>query len=153
MDPDLRELLTRLLDQRVLSLGVLIDGAPYVGLLPFARTADGGGLLVHASNLARHSRGLGDGADYSALLFLPEAAERDPLQVPRLTLTGRVARLERDSEECERGRAIYLARFPESARTFQLGDFNLYELRIDKGRLVAGFARTANLGPTDFAAS
>src|SRR5512135_431833 len=58
---------------RVLALGVLVDGAPYVGLLPYASSADHRALLVHASGLARHSRGLGDGAPFSALVHGPEA--------------------------------------------------------------------------------
>ncbi len=53
-----------LLGQRVLSLGVLVDGAPYVGLLPFALAKDRRALLVHASSLARHTRGLVEGAPF-----------------------------------------------------------------------------------------
>ncbi len=45
-----RDLLNDLLTEaRVLSLGVLVEGAPYVGLLPFAVSEDKGSALVHAS--------------------------------------------------------------------------------------------------------
>ena len=50
-----------LTDCRVLSLGVLVDGKPHVGLLPFVSAADYRSALVHASQLARHSRGLQPG--------------------------------------------------------------------------------------------
>ena len=42
----LRRLLTEV---RVLSLGVLVDGTPYVGLVPFAVGTNRGSALVHAS--------------------------------------------------------------------------------------------------------
>jgi putative heme iron utilization protein len=145
----LRDLLDR---SRVLALGVLVDGAPYVGLLPFTSTADRRALLVHASALARHTRGLSDGARCSALLHVPESATPDPLQVPRVTFQGTVQRLETGSPEHAAARARYLARFPESEPTFELPDFALYALRITEGRLVAGFARARNVSLDDLVA-
>jgi hypothetical protein len=35
--------------------------------------------------------------------------------------------------------------------TLGLGDFNLYELTLGRGRYVAGFARAFNVGPETFA--
>ncbi len=142
----LRELLQ---GSRVLALGVLVDGAPYIGLLPFALSGDRRALLVHASGLARHTRGMTDGAPFSALVHAPEADAQDPLQIPRLTLQGTIERLEPDSGAYEAGRARYEDRFPDSAQTFELPDFSLYALRITEGRLVAGFARARNVSPGD----
>ena len=149
MNTEDQQLLRDLLDRcRVLSLGVLVDGAPYVGLLPFATTADRHSLLVHASGLARHTRGLGDGAPYSALIHLPDA-EGDPLQIGRVTFSGEVRRLQERTPEHDAARDRFLARFPDSAQTFELGDFGLYALRMREGRLVAGFARARNVSPGD----
>ncbi len=151
MNAEDQKLLRDLLDGcRVLSLGVLVDGAPYVGLLPFATTADRQALVVHASGLARHTRGLGDGAPYSALVHLPDAGG-DPLQLGRVTFSGEVRRLEDGTPEHAAARERYLARFPDSAQTFELGDFHLYALRVREGRLVAGFARARNVSPGDLA--
>ena len=63
-DPgEAHRLLRDLLDgTRLLALGVLVEGRPYVGQVPFAVWPSRGSLLVHVSALARHSRGLGDGA-------------------------------------------------------------------------------------------
>jgi heme oxygenase (biliverdin-IX-beta and delta-forming) len=142
MDDDerrlLRDLLTR---QRVLSLSVLVDGKPHAGLLPFVVQPDLCAALVHASDLARHSRGLQTGAPFAALIHLPDRPDADPLQLPRVSLEGTVAVLDRGTPAYQAGRELYLARFPASAVTFGLGDFRLYELRFERGRLVAGFAR------------
>jgi heme oxygenase (biliverdin-IX-beta and delta-forming) len=146
-------LLRQLLAQRVLSLGVLVDGAPYVGLLPFAVTEDRRALLVHASELARHSRGLGDGAPWSGLVHLPDDPAGDPLQVGRVTLSGAVRRLQDGTREHEAAKARFLARFPDSEQTFELADFGLYALEVREGRLVAGFARARNVSADDLEAA
>ena len=132
----LQDLLTR---QRMLSLGVLIDGSPYVGLLPFVTRPGFQALVVHASNLARHTRGLAPGAPFAALIHANDRREADPLQMPRLSLQGAVRRIPRDVGEWEAARDVYLDKYPSSRSIFQLGDFNLYELEIESGRLIAGF--------------
>lgn len=141
-DALLKELLT---GQHVLALGVLVEGAPYVGLLPFALKPDFGGAVVHASKLARHSAGLENGAKFAALIHQPDRGDTDPLQLPRVTLLGTVHRLDRETPAWEEGRRLYVQRFPASEPTFSLGDFDLYELRFLEGRLVGGFARAANV--------
>jgi heme iron utilization protein len=139
----LRELLE---GQRVLSLAVLADGEPAVGMLPFAVTADRRGLLVHASGLARHAKGLVEGGPFDALVHLPDVEGTDVLQIPRVTLRGRVSLLDRESPEYAADRDAYLARFPEAEGVMSLGDFRLYRLEVKAGRLVGGFARAVNLG-------
>jgi len=139
-------------DQRVLALSVLREGKPYIGLLPFAVEPDNGSALVHASDLARHTSGLTNGAPFAALIHASEQPAAggppvDVLQLPRVSLQGTVARLDKGSEAYASARQTYLARFPDSEPTFSLGDFNLYRLGFDSGRLVAGFARAVNLSP------
>lgn len=146
MTPDQIDALRSLLErQRVLSLAVLVDAVPYVGLLPYALSPDSGAALIHASKLARHSRGLEDGAPFAVLIHDAVAAETDPLQVPRVSLQGSVALVAKGSAAYAEGRDAYLARFPSSATTFSLGDFDLYWLRFARGRYVAGFAQAINL--------
>jgi putative heme iron utilization protein len=132
----LRDLLT---GQRMLSLGVLIDSKPYVGLLPFVTRPDFGALVIHASNLARHTRGLVSGAAFGALIHATDRPDADPLQLPRLSLEGSVQRISRDEVEWVASRDVYLEKYPSSRSIFQLGDFHLYELAIESGRLIAGF--------------
>ena len=132
----LHDLLTR---QRMLSLGVLIDGSPYVGLLPFVARPGFQALVIHASNLARHTRGLAPGAPFGALIHATDRPDADPLQLPRLSLQGSVRRIPRDEAEWDASRDVYLEKYPSSRSIFQLGDFHLYELGIESGRLIAGF--------------
>ena len=148
MQPEHEALLRTLFGQvHHLTLSVIVDSLPVAGLLPFAVTADHSALLVHASNLAQHAQGLGTDSPYSALIHASDAPEIDPLQLPRVTVSGRSIRLDRTSAEYADGRLSYLARFPGSEITFQLGDFHLYRLNIAKLRFVAGFGRTFNLAP------
>ena len=148
MTPQERELLAHLLrEQRVTALSVQVDDAPHAGLLPFAFAPGGDALLVHASGLARHSGGLGDDRAYAALIHMPDSPDLDPLQIPRLTVSGVSARLSRGTDAYDAARDAYLAKFPGSAMTFQLGDFNLYGLNIAKARFVLGFGRALNVKP------
>ena len=144
--PVLRDLL---LGSPVLSLAVVVDGAPVIGLLPFAAEPGFEALLVHASRLARHAGGLSDRAPFAALVHADPGTAPDPLQVPRVTLEGRVETLGRGGEDWTAARGRYLDALPSAAVTFNLGDFELCRLVVERGRLVVGFARTANLRPED----
>jgi putative heme iron utilization protein len=139
-----------LTDARVLSLGVLVDGKPHVGLLPFVAATDYRSALVHASQLARHSRGLQPGSSYSALVHASDERQHDALQVPRVTISGTVQLVAQADKDFESSRQAFIDRFPSSAQTFHLGDFNLYRLHFEWGRLVSGFARAITLSPDLF---
>ncbi len=125
--------------QRVLSLSVLVESKPYVGLLPFVPAGDFGAVVVHASSLARHSRGLTPGAPFAALIHADDRPGADPLQLPRLSLQGTVQRLEPSTPDWDAWRDLYIEKYPTSRSVFQLGDFHLYRLTIESCRLIAGF--------------
>jgi putative heme iron utilization protein len=135
--------------RRILALSVIVDGEPYVGLLPYALAADYGSVLVHASRLARHTRGLETGAPFAILIHTPDSPETDALQIERVTLQGTVELVDKSTAEYAEGRQLYVQRFPSSEQTFLLGDFNLYRLRFAKGRYVSGFARAVNVTAKD----
>jgi len=150
LSPETARLLRALLTgERVLSLAVVAEGEPIVGLLPFVWTADGGALLVQASGLARHARGLAPEAPFDLLVHAADDPERDALQVPRLTLQGRVRRLARGSPEWAAAWEAYARRFPSAEMTRDLPDFQLYRLEVESGRLVAGFARAVGVSAAD----
>lgn len=145
----LLDLLTR---RRLLALAVLVEGEPAVGLLPFAATKGFDALLVNASHLARHTRGLTGEARFDALVHEPDTGEADPLQIPRVTLRGRVALLDPDGPEYAEDERRYLERFPEAAMIVkQLGGFRIYRLQLEAGRYVSGFAGAVNLDRDSFA--
>ena len=139
------QLLGLLTESPVLSLSVLVDQLPYVGLLPFAATERLDAVIIHASGIAKHSSGLGDGAPFSVLIHEAVRSDLDPLQIPRVMLHGTVGLIAKGSEDYREGREIYLRKFPSAAQTFALGDFNLFRLGFSKGRFVVGFGRTLNL--------
>jgi hypothetical protein len=139
-----------LLGQRLVSVGVVADGEPVVGLLPYAVADDRSALIVQSSSLARHSKGLAAGAKWSGIVHEPDAAGMDPLQVPRLQLEGVVDPLPGDRPEFQPSARAFLSRFPQAATTLQLPDFTLYRLEIRGGRMVLGFGRALNLSPGHF---
>lgn len=152
MTPEDRARLGALLsEQRLVALGVVVDGEPVVGLLPYALAEDFAALYVQASRLARHSQGLSTGNKWSGVVHEPDGGERDALQVPRLVLEGTVERLVADTAAHQEASAAFLGRFPSAEMTLQLGDFALYRLEIEGGRLILGFGRALNLSRSHFA--
>ena len=146
MQPEQAALLRSLLvEQRVLSLAVVADDRPVIGLLPFALSGDGRALIVHASRLARHSAGLVEGAPFDALVHEPVTGDVDPLQVRRVTLRGEVRAFAEHDAARAPDRAAYLARFPDAEPITALGDFAFFRLEIAGGRLVSGFGGAVNL--------
>lgn len=140
----LRDLLTT---RRVLSLALVADGQPVLGMVPFVAEPDLSAVLIHVSRLALHGRALADGASFAVLIHGLDTADVNPGEIPRVRLSGRAAHVPKDSADYPAARAAYLARCPESEVTFGLADFELYRLSFDRGRLVAGFARTVDLRP------
>ena len=66
-----------LLGQRLVALGVVAEGEPIVGLLPYVVTEDRTALVVQSSSRARHSRGLVAGAPWSGVIHEPETGFRE----------------------------------------------------------------------------
>jgi putative heme iron utilization protein len=150
MDASALTLLKALLtDRRVASVAVLADGEPAIGLLPFAAAPDFDALVVNVSHLARHSKGLVDGAPFDALLNEPEVAGADPLQLPRVTLRGRARVLQPGTPSYDAARAAYVAKFPQAEAILDLGGFRLVHLGIEAGRMIAGFAGAVDLTGAD----
>ena len=151
MEPNDQQRLRSLLqDRQVATLAVTIDDGPFASLVPFAMTEDSSAALIHASQLAKHSAGLGEGASYSILVHEPDDnPETNPAQLGRVTLSGKVQPIARDSEAYPAAKARYLSKCPMSEITFGLGDFVLYALQIEHARYVAGFGKTFDLTPED----
>lgn len=144
-----RDLLT---SSRVLALALVVDDAPVIGLLPFVVTPDYRALVVHASRLARHTKGLLEGAPFDTLVHEPVGGDVDPLRVKRLTLRGTVHVPEPETPVHEALRGLYLQKYPEAAPITQLGDFSFFVLRVQGGRLVTDFGAAANITEETLAA-
>jgi putative heme iron utilization protein len=148
-DEDLVLLRDLLGNQRLLSLAVIVEGEPVAGLVPFLASPDLAALVVHVSALARHSKGLGEGAAWSGVVHVPDSDAVDPLQVPRVLLQGRSRRID-DEAVLRAVRGKWLERFPAARTTVDLGDFAFFSLDLEGGRLVGGAGRARNLSREHF---
>lgn len=122
-------------------------GGPFVSLVTVATEADGTPLLL-LSDLAAHTRNVK--ADPRASLLFdargPGAAEPgDPLAGARVTVTGRMARI----DEPAAARARFLARQPEAEMYAGFRDFSFYRLEVEVAHLVAGFGRIVDIRAAD----
>lgn len=136
--------------QRLLSLAVVVGGRPVAGLLPYVAAPDLKSVVVHASRLARHTAGLGDGAPWGGGIAEPDAPDRDPLQTRRVLLEGHSRSIEDDAVLSVLTN-VWRGRYPSAEMTLQLPDFTFFSLDIAAGRLVTGFARALNLSVEHFA--
>jgi putative heme iron utilization protein len=75
----------------------------------------------------------------------PDSGAGDPQTLARVSLLGEAGRLPKDSADWAAARSQYVAKFPDSASIFDLGDFDLYRLVPREGRFVAAFGRILNL--------
>jgi heme iron utilization protein len=122
------------------------EGAPLTTLIGVASDFDGAPLFL-MSTLSRHTRNLV--GDPRASLLLTGPHERgDPLNHPRVTLSGRIERC-----AAPRAKARYLQRNPKAGLYAGFADFALYQLRIDDVHFNGGFGRAAPLAPAEVLAS
>jgi heme iron utilization protein len=121
-------------------------GAPLTTLLGVASDFDGAPLFL-MSTLSRHTRNLA--GDPRASLLLTGRHERgDPLNQPRVTLSGRVERC-----AAPRAKVRYLQRNPKAGLYAGFADFGVFRLRIEDVHFNGGFGRAAPLTAAEVLAS
>ncbi|MEO1089707.1 MAG: DUF2470 domain-containing protein [Pseudomonadota bacterium] len=115
------------------------DGWPYTSLVAFATGHDGTPVML-LSDLADHTRHLT--ADDRASLLLDGTGDlANRMAGERMTLLGRITRLPPADSEPLRRR--YLARHP-AARAYEgFGDFAYWQMRIERARVIGGFAKAS----------
>jgi putative heme iron utilization protein len=113
-------------------------GYPYVSLVGVAALPSGAPAML-LSNLARHTINIRKDPRVS-LLLSEKPKGGDPLQAARLTVTGRVAPIEKSEV-----RARYLARHPEASKYVDFADFGFWGLAVEHGHLVATFGKISDL--------
>lgn len=118
------------------------SGAPLTTLVGVAGDFDGAPLFL-LSTLSRHTRHLAK--DPRASLLLTQGPERgDPLNHPRVTLSGRIEPARGDSP-----RRRYLERNPKAKLYAGFADFNFFRLAIENVHFNGGFGRAAPLAVVD----
>jgi len=132
---------------RLARLGALatlerLNPAPLVTLVGVASDDDGAPLLF-LSTLAEHTKNLGK--DPRASILLASSPRRgDPLNAPRLTLSGEIVRA-----ETPRRRQRYLQRNPKAKLYAGLADFAIHRLDPSRVHFNGGFGKAAPLTPAE----
>jgi len=114
-------------------------------MVPFVLAPDRGALLIHVSALAPHTRDLQEHPRASLLVMAEPDAQTPPQALPRVALQVQATLLPREGDAYAAAKSAYLARFPDSAVTFELADFSIVALAPLSARLVAGFGRAHGL--------
>jgi hypothetical protein len=144
---ELRDLGHLVRSQRWAALATLGASGPLSSMVAYAPEPDFEGLLMHLSALAPHTQNLLADPRASLCISAPDSLGSDPQALPRVSLQGRVDRVERASDLFAEARRRYLARLPTAEPLFELGDFAIFRLAPDKVRYVAGFGRALNVSP------
>lgn len=127
------------------SLGTLRDGSPYVSMTPFVVSPHTGSFYIHVSRLAHHTQDFLQDARVSMLVVERDELDRDPQTIGRVTIVGEAVPLSTTSAEYPAVKSLYQQRFPDSERTFSLGDFLLVGIRPRAIRFVAGLGKAYTL--------
>lgn len=150
MNPERATLLRHLLaSQTVASLGTLHEGEPFVSMVPFAMEPGGADFFIHVSRLAAHTGDMLAHARVSLMVMSSQA--ESALSRARVTVQGDAAALDSGSTDYAAARTCYLARFPDAAHIFELGDFTLFRITPVRLRVVGGFAQAFSSDADDFA--
>ena len=152
MDADLAKRLRALVEQQeVGSLGTLHDGAPFVSMVPFALLPGGAGFVIHVSAMAAHTKDMLADSRVSLLIMAARSPEVPAQALARVTVQGDAVAIPGDAPIHALAKSAYLARFPQSAQTFELADFALFAIRPRSLRYVGGFAQAKTVTPEGFA--
>ncbi|HLZ25782.1 MAG TPA: pyridoxamine 5'-phosphate oxidase family protein [Chloroflexota bacterium] len=111
------------------------DGWPFASVAPYA-LSDAGEPLLLLSRLAEHTRNLQADARAS-LLVQDHASLSEPQAGARVTILGQIDTVV--EPELQSARRRYLDRHPQAAAYLELGDFQLYVLRVREARFIGGF--------------
>ncbi len=121
------------------------DGHPLATLVSLATAIDGAPLLL-LSQLSAHRTNLE--RDPRASLLLAAQGKGDPLAHPRLSLIGRMHRLD-EPNEFAHARTRFLARHPKAKLYADFADFAWFRMDVEGAHLNGGFARAAALTRDD----
>ena len=148
-DDDAREM-TRLLIQEA-SFGALGVIEPETGMPLVSRVAigtDGEGRVISlASDLSFHSKALA--VDPRASVMVGEPGKGDALAHPRVTLIGRMDKIDNASPERAELREIWLKQHPKAQLYVDFADFHFYRLALERAHLNGGFGKAYVLTPED----
>lgn len=145
------ELGRKLMDEA--SFGAIAVLEPETGMPRVSRVAlsldEQGNLIFLASELSKHSQYIEK--DNRASIMVGEPGKGDPLAHPRITLIGRVEKIDRGSKERDRLRDPYLNHHPKAALYIDFADFHFFRLNLERANLNGGFGKAYELDASDLA--
>jgi putative heme iron utilization protein len=146
MDNDSKKILIHLIEySKIASLGTSSNNQPFISMVAYSVNEKFSEFYILISQLAKHSKNITDNKKISLMICQPETEADNPQTLARVSVTGIAQLIERNSEEYNSAKNSYLIKNTNAEMYFRLGDFQLYKLRINKARFVAGFAKTFNL--------
>ena len=157
MDQALCRILNSLVRGRATAaLGTLDRGEPFVSMVPYVLHGEPPAFLIHVSGLSAHTRHMLEHPSVSLMVTAAEdstdaAGNRiEPQALPRVTVQGNAAPLDKSGAGYVTGKSAYLERFPTAAQMFELADFSLFTITPLTVRFIAGFGRAHSLTPEDW---
>jgi len=149
MDNGTAALLAKLIrGQRIAALGTLRQGSPLVSMVLYLPSPNFSAMYLHVSRLAWHTQDmLADGRVSLSIVETDDPANSsvDPQRLARVSLRGDAAPVPADAPVHQELKAAWLARFPDSAISFELADFSFFRVTPRDARFVAGFGSIHNL--------
>ena len=142
---DLATIAALIRGQRVAALGTLHGERPFASMVVYAIEPDLGGVLLHLSRLAAHTKYLLAQPQAALLIHEPDDGRDDPQTLARITLAGAARSIAADDATYAGARACYLAHLPSAAPLFEFPDFALFRLVPSEARYVGGFGRIYTL--------
>lgn len=136
--------------QRIAALGTVHDRAPLVSMVLYAAAADFSAFYIHVSQLAQHTQAIRQDRRVSLMIGEPDTGQANPQTLARVSIRGEAIETPPTARNYEDVKAVYLAKFPEAAVNFGLGDFVLYGVVPSTARYVGGFGKIFDLVAEDF---
>jgi heme iron utilization protein len=150
MDEQSKEKLIQLIQtQQIASLGTSVQGQPLVSMVLYGVSVDFTMFHVHISQLAKHTQNIMANPRVSLMISESVRTNINPQTLARISIMGKASLLSGMSAEYASAKEQYLEKYPFAKMNFQLGDFALYEIKLETARYVAGFGKAYNLSLED----
>ena len=131
---------------RQATLAVVAAGEPHTAMVSYVEEADCAAVLIHLSSLSAHKRILQANPVCSLLICEPDQGTGEVMALARAALQATAVQIERGGDEYERAKQRFLQKLPSAEIMFALPDFDLFRVRPQRVRFIAGFGRAFEIG-------
>ena len=131
---------------RQATLAVVAAGEPHTAMVSYVEEVDCAAVLIHLSSLSAHKRILQANPVCSLLICEPDQGTGEVMALARAALQATAVQIERGGDEYERAKQRFLQKLPSAEIMFALPDFDLFRVRPQRVRFIAGFGRAFEIG-------